>query len=476
MKKRERNWLSSWFCSIWLSFYKFFNPDSSEGSVKEILLIALPLIASQASHTILTFTDRMFLSWHSSASIAASGPASILSFAIICFFRGTGSYVSPLIAQFCGAKKSAQISKTLWQGVYLFIISSVLIVALIPVGNMIIDHSGHASDVIVQEKIYFDILMYGGGLVVLEAVFASFFSGLGRTKMIMYTWLGGAILNIIFDYILIFGKCGLPAMGIAGAGIGTALTHFIVVIAYCFVIFKKKYRRKYRIHLFWRFNTSLFVKLVRFGTPEGFHFFIDIAGFSAFLFFIGAHGKYALAASTLTIFVDMMAFMPMIGLGIATAVLTGQYIGKKKKGVALLVTSNSMKITAFYGIVIGCLFWFLPDLFINCFKGDDLDAFVQITREAKPLFRILPFFLIIDSIHIIFGAALAGAGDTKYKMYVAALSSTLVFVPGEYFILKYWDLPVVYGWWWSVLHLTIIGVIYLLRFRSQRWRKFDLIH
>lgn len=476
MKKKTKNKIILPFTMMWVSITNFISPKSSEGSVKEILAIALPLILSQASHTVLTFTDRMFLSWYSSTSIAASGPAAIFSFSIICFFRGTGSYVSTLTAQFYGAKKSSQISKVFWQGIYLVLISTLLIIALIPVGNVIIDHSGHSSAVIVQEKIYFDILMYGGGLVVLEAVLAAFFSGRGRTKVIMYTWFAGAVLNIIFDYVLIFGKLGVPEFGIAGAGIGTALAHLIVVTVYAVLIFQKKYRHKYRIHLFWRFNRELFFKLIRFGTPEGFHFFIDVAGFSAFIFFVGVHGEFALAASTLTIFVDMMAFMPMIGIGIATAVLTGQYIGKKKKDVAVRVTNNAMMITAFYGLIIGCLFWFIPDVFINCFKGNDHNAFVQITNEAKPLFRILPIFLMSDSLHILYGAALSGAGDTKFKMYVAALSAVFLYVPGEYFILKHWQHPAVYGWWWSILHLLVIGLVYMFRFRSQKWRKIDLIH
>jgi len=458
------------------NFLKTKNQLNNDGNIKEILIIALPLIASHASHTVLTFTDRMFLSWHSPASIAASGPASIFSFAIICLFKGTGAYVSTIIAQFYGAHKSSQISKTFWQGIYFSLFSTILIIALIPVGNIIIDYSGHGSEVIAEEKIYFDILMYGGGLLVLEAVMASFFSGRGQTKVIMYSWAAGAILNVLLDYILIFGKLGIPAMGIAGAGIGTALTHLAVVTAYTIIIFQKKYRRKYRIHRFWRFDNKIFLKLLKFGTPEGLHLFIDVAGFTVFIFFIGAHGEFALAASTITIFVDMLAFMPMIGIGIATAVLVGQYIGKGKKDIAVIVTNNSMKMTAVYGIIIGCLFWFIPELFINMFKGNNHTTFPHISNEALPLFRILPFFLMIDSIHIIFGAALSGAGDTKYKMYVVTLVSALIFVPGEYMILKHWQLPIVYGWWWSIFYLLILGVIYFLRFRQAKWRKIDLIH
>lgn len=451
------------------------NGNLSEGGIREILTIAFPLIISSASHTVLTFTDRMFLSWYSPSCMAASGPASILSYSIICFFMGTGVYVSALIAQFFGAKKSSQIAKTLWQGIYFGLISSVLIVLLIPVGHMLIDYSGHGSQVTILEKSYFTILMYGGGFVVIGSVLSSFFSGQGNTKIVMFVTFAGAIINILLDYILIFGKLGMPDMGIVGAGIATVLSHIIVVTIIAILIFQGKYRRKLRVHRFWQFDKKLFLKLIKFGAPEGFHYFVDIAGFSVFIFFIGSYGEIALAASNIAIFVDMLAFMPMIGIGIATSILVGQYIGKKKKHISIIVANNSMKITAIYGALIGILLWFFPGFFINIFKGSDISVFSQITSAAIPIFQILPFFLMADSLHIIFGSALSGAGDTKFKMLIASLVVAFFFVPGEFLILKGFRLPLSYGWWWSAVYLLIIGVIYLFRFRQGEWRQIDMI-
>ena len=448
---------------------------SSEGSIKEILLVAFPLIISSATHTVLTFTDRMFLSWYSPDCIAASGPASILSYTIICFFIGTGAYLNTIIAQYFGAKKRFYITKALWQGIYFGLISSVAIVMLIPVGNMLFDHSEHGKQVIILEKSYFSILMYGGGLVVIGSVFSSFFSGRGRTKPVMIITFISTVINIILDYTLIFGKFGLPALGIVGAGIATLLSHVIVLIIFAFLIFRRKYRKRFRIHRIWQFDKKIFMKLIKFGTPEGFHYFVDIAGFSVFIFFIGSYGSIALAASNIAIFVDMMAFMPMVGIGIATSILVGQYIGKNKKDVSIVITNNSMKITAIYGTFIGLLFWFFPGFFVSFFKGKDVDTFLLIRSSTIPIFHVLPFFLMADSLHIIFGSALSGAGDTKFKMMIATLLVSLLFIPGEFFILKNWKLPVSYGWWWSTLYLLVIGVIYLLRFRQGQWRNIDMI-
>lgn len=447
-----------------------------EGGPREILMIAFPLIASHASHTVLTFTDRMFLSWHSPHSIAASGPAAILSFTIICFFKGVSSYVSTLIAQNYGAKKTSRISKSLWQGLYFSAMSAVALVALIPVGNFIIRHSGHGEDVIELEIRYFSILMFGGGLVVLEGALASFFSGLGRTKVIMYIWVAGALINIGLDYILIFGKLGLPELGITGAGIATVSTQFIIAVIYFALIFQKSHRIRFRIHKLRQFNKELFFKLIKYGVPEGTRYFLDIAGFSAFLFFVGTHGDVELAASTMTIFVDMMAFMPMLGIGIATSILVGQYIGKGKKDVAVIVTKNSVKISAIYGAIIGSLFWFYPELFINIFKGDDAESFAMVSAAAIPIFKILPFFLMADALNIILGAGLSGAGDTRFKVYAALIVSICFFVPGEFLILRHWNMPVTYGWWLASVNLLILGSVYMIRFKQGKWKRIDMIY
>jgi len=451
------------------------NNNSSEGSMKEILTVAFPLIIASATHTVLTFTDRMFLSWYSADCIAASGPASILSYSFICFFIGTGTYLNTIIAQYFGAKKRFYITKSLWQGIYFGFLSSVAIVMLIPLGNMLIDHSEHCNKVIILEKSYFSLLMYGGGLVVMGSVFSSFFSGRGRTRPVMIITLISTIINIILDYFLIFGKFGLPDLGIVGAGIATLLSHIIVLIIYASLIFRKKYHKRYRIYRIRQFDKKIFMKLIKFGTPEGFHYFVDIAGFSVFIFFIGSYGSIELAASNIAIFVDMMAFMPMVGIGISTSILVGQYIGKNRKDVSMVITNNSMKITALYGMFIGLLFWFFPHFFVNFFKGKDVDTFSLITSSTIPIFHILPFFLMADSLHIIFGSALSGAGDTKFKMVIATVLVFFFFIPGEFFILKSWKLPVSYGWWWSSVYLLVTGVIYLLRFRQGQWRSIDMI-
>jgi MATE family multidrug resistance protein len=448
---------------------------SGEGNIGEILRVSLPLVVSNAFHTVLTFTDRMFLSWYSPTSIAASVPASLLSFTFVCFFLATGQYVNVLIAQFFGAKKNEDLAKSLWQGIYFTVISAFIIILFIPLGNLIIDYSGHSARVIAEEKLYFDILMLGGGLIVASAVLSSYFSGRSLTKIVMYFAIMGAILNILFNYVLIFGKLGFPSMGIRGAGIATVSASGVVVIAYVFLIFLGKDRKTVPLIRVFGFDKRIFLKLIRFGFPNGFQFFVDLATFSAFIFLIGLQGDAILAASNIVLSVNMLAFMPMTGIGMATAILVGQYMGKMKPDIVTRVTYRTLKMAFTYGVVAGIAFFFFPEFFLSFFKGENSSSFSKIQTEAIPLFKILPVFLLCDCAAIVFGSALNGVGDTRFKMWFVIAIACLLFAPGESLILGYLRLPAIYGWIFCSFYIFCFGFVFFLRFKHGKWRDIDMI-
>lgn len=449
--------------------------QTGEGSFREILKVSLPLVASTTSHTIMTFTDRMFLSWYSPAAIAASVPASLLSFTFICFFLGTGQYVNVIIAQFFGAERNEELARSLWQGIYFALMAAFIIVLCTPLGTFIIDHSGHSTQVIAEEKAYFQVLMFGGGLIVMTAVLGSYFSGRSQTKIVMYLSLMGAILNIIFNYVLIFGKLGVPSMGIRGAGIATVSASAFVVFAYIILILIGRDRHQYPVTRLIGFNKRIFVKLIRFGAPNGFQFFMDLSTFSVFIFLIGVQGDTVLAASNIVLSVDMLAFMPMVGLGQAIGILVGQCMGRRLPDIAVTVTHRALMMAVFYGVAIGIAFFFFPQFFVSFFRGEDAGSYDAIQEAAIPIFRILPAFLLCDCFANIFGGALGGVGDTRFKMWIIIALSVFLFAPGELLILGYWKLPVVYGWLFCTFYIFLFGSVLYLRFRQGKWREIDMI-
>ena len=175
-------------------------------SLKELWLLSYPLIVLMGAQMVMQFIDRMFLAWHSPEALAACVPAGLLAFTFGSLFMGLAGYTSVFISQFYAKKKTASVTLSLWQGVWLSLISAALLAALTPLGRALITSFGHELAVQKLELSYFTILNIFGGFAVTNNALGSFFSGRGNTKIPMYTALAGISLNIVLDYIFIFGS------------------------------------------------------------------------------------------------------------------------------------------------------------------------------------------------------------------------------------------------------------------------------
>ena len=133
----------------------------NEGGYRDILTIAVPLILTTGSWAIQNFIDRMFLNWYSTGAMAASMPAGMLNFTLVSLFMGTASYVSTFVAQYYGSDQNRMIGPVLWQGLYISILSGVIIMLFIPFSDAIFGRIGHEKAVQEYESVYFGILCLG---------------------------------------------------------------------------------------------------------------------------------------------------------------------------------------------------------------------------------------------------------------------------------------------------------------------------
>ena len=450
------------------------NAKDEPGSIKLLLKIALPLIITTSSQSIMQFVDRMFLAWYSADTLAACLPAGLMSFAIISFFMGTCGYTSVFVATYYGQKRYARLSVALWQGVILGLISGLIIAALTPVGSHIIMASNHDSVVKVLENQYFTILCLFGGFAIINNALAGFFTGQGKTAITMVVNLIGNVINLVLNYGLIFGKWGLPEMGIRGAAWATVIGGFCVMIMFLCIIFSPKINKKFKIGQLFGFNKEASLRLIKYGIPNGFGFFVDIFSFSVFAFFTGNIDKISLAASNIVLTLQTISFLPLLGLAISAQILMGQYVGKKQPEYGIKSTYNALKLGAVYLVLIISSFLIFSDFWLGLFAGADAgDQMMAVIKQAKPLLYLLCIFVWGDLIFLCFGDAIRGAGDTKFHMKAMVFSSVLLVI-GSYVIVDVLGLGIKAAWGWIVFYAWITGVIMLWRFLSGRWRNIDI--
>ena len=449
---------------------------SCNGGYYDVLKIAIPLILATGSYSVLHFIDRMFLTWYSPEAIAASTPAGILNFTLTSFFIGTASYVSTFVAQYFGAKQYDYIGRITWQGIYFSLIGMVVMLLFIPFSQSIFELVGHSPEVRELESVYFVILCLGSFFPIVSSAISGLFAGLGRTWTMMWVNFAATAVNIILDYVMIFGKFGFPEWGIRGAAWATVISSIVATLLFLFLMLGRGYRTEFGTWSGRGFNRWLFGRLLNFGIPAGLQFFLDLLGFTLFILLIGRIGDVELAATNIAFNINMLAFMPMIGLGIAISVLVGQNLGNEDSKLAEFSTWSGTHISFFYMLIIAILFVALPGLFLNPFGYEaDSASFKPIFDYGVVLLRFIALYCLFDTLNITFASALKGAGDTRFVMKAIVLISWLVMVIPTYLAVVVFKQHLYVAWIFATSYVVLLGFVFLIRFLRGKWKTMSVI-
>lgn len=447
---------------------------SQQTSLGELWFLSYPLIVTMAAQVIMQFVDRMFLAWYSPEALGACVPGGMLAMTFGAMFMGLASYTSVFISQFHAKNKRASVTLSLWQGVFLAILSSLILAGLTPIGKAIINGFGHAGPVRVLELKYFGLLNLFGGLAVVNNALASFFSGRGKTKIPMYAALAGNVINIVLDYILIFGKLGFPAMGIQGAAWATILGSAFIMVIFFTLIFATQTRITFKVSRLAGFYKPIFTRLVRFGLPNGFGFLMDVISFTLFTFMVGNIDTVSLQASNIVMSMQPVVFTVILGLGVGIQILISKYQGLKRPDVSVQVVKNACKIGYAYAGSIALLFFFGAPLFLHLFIPAGTANGAEIATKTWPLMKLVSFFVLGDATYLIFGEAIRGAGDTKYYMHVMISCAWLLLIPGTWLLVYKLNAPIVWVWSWLTFYAWLTALFMVYRFWRGKWKKIQV--
>ncbi|UCE06028.1 MAG: MATE family efflux transporter [bacterium] len=448
----------------------------AQSGYREVLKLAFPLILSTGSITIQQFVDRMFLTWYSPEAIAAAAPGGIVSFTLQCLFIGTAAYVNTLVAQYFGAKQYDKIAQAVWQGIYFSFVAGIFFLSYIPLAKPIFNFAGHSPEVRALEIQYFKILCVGALPVFIIAAVSGFFGGRGETKIIMWVNILATAVNIVLDYLLIFGHLGLPRLGIKGAAIATVLAAYTSATVILLTMFKSRYRMKYATLKNNKFNFLLFRRLMHFGLPNGIHFMLELFGFTLFILLVGRFGTLELAATNIAFNINHIAFMPMIGVGMAVEIIVGQRLGENQPKLARYGTYSALHMTFLYIGTIAMTYVLFPKIYLLPFAAQaDKSQFILIQRMTIILLYFVAFYSIFDTMNIIFACALKGAGDTRWVMIASVLLSWITMIIPIYLASVVYNWGLYVTWSFVTLYIVMLGIVFFLRFLGGKWESMRVI-
>lgn len=448
----------------------------SPGSYREILGVALPVITGMAAQTTMMFCDRMFLARHSVWELQAALPAGILAFTLICLFQGAAGYASTFVSQNHGAGNDRGVAVSYAQGVMLALLSAPLLLALVIPGELILRLGGHTPRVLSLETAYFRWMMVAGVGSTLNAGAASLWSGLGRTTVTMAAGIAGAALNILLDWLFIFGRFGFPEMGIEGAGLATAISSFVPAAVLISLSLRGKISREYPIRSHFRLDRAQAGKTLRYGLPSAVSVFMDVASFSVFVFLTGKMSPVEFTASNIAFGVNNLAFHPLLGFGITTTILVGRYQGARNHEMAARVTRRTLVVALLYFAAIASTFLLLPGMYMSIFRSPESDVpFDQLLATGTTLLAILCLWGGFDAVSLMLGGALRGSGDTRFVMILASCLGWLFWVPGIFLIYRRPGVTVVSLWLFTILYVALLAAGYFIRYRKGPWRTMVLV-
>ena len=446
---------------------------------REVLALALPLVVQTAFWSIMWFIDRMFLAWYSADAMAAALPAGMFFWTMICFPQGIASFVNTFVAQYHGAGRHDRIGLAVKQGIWFGWLMTPLFLVAIPLAPYLFQGAGSTPEIIRQETLYFQTLSLGAGALVISAAMSSFYTGRGLTRVVMLVDVAGSLVNIVLDWVFIFGKLGFPEMGIAGAGLATAIANWSIVLIYWLLMRRSAERCTFGLNV----NTidwGLIRRLLRFGVPSGLPLLVEAFAFTLLIKQVSAIGSAEAAATSLAFNVNAVAFVPLIGLSIAVSTLVGQKLGENRPELAARATWTALAMGLVYTTLFAVLYTGVPQLFIaaHAAQADPVD-FAPVRVLTLELLKFVALYCFFDALQIIFVGALKGAGDTRFILINTLIVSSLALLTGKVCERQFaWAQSgsQLWGWWWILTGwIFTLGMVYLARFMQGKWRSMRVI-
>jgi len=446
--------------------------DLRETSLSYILKLAAPMIITNISFTLMQFVDRYMVSRLGTDALAAVLPAGLISFLPASFGIGITTSINTFVSQSFGKKQYADCSSYCWQGIYMgifYIAAVVLIVS--PLAPGIFKLMGHTPEIIAMEVVYLRIMLYAQFAAVFIWCTSQFFMGIHRPVITMYASLVGQVVNAGANYVLIFGKLGFPAMGIAGAGWGTFIGMCVGAGIRTAFYMNGEINNKFSSRNTCRLDITKMKQLFKVGAPAGVSLMLDVAVWGlVLLWLVGLFGKGPLAATSAVFACMNISVMPVVGISTTLTAIVGKSIGKNRFDLADKQTSLCLKIGMLYMGLAGLCFFLFRDPLMHFWTSDEsvLTAGVNILVFAA-------IFQVFDAATIIYSGALRGAGDTMYLAAITAFGSLFILAGGGMLLIWLWPQGTYLGpWIAATANIIFVGVAYRLRFKSNRWKDIDI--
>lgn len=431
--------------------------------IREILRIGLPIMLGQACVIILAFADNIMIGWHSVDELAASSFVNNVMNLFILTELGFAAGMTPMIGADNGTGNIKGIGITVKNGLMTNGIIGGISIILLTIIYFCLDHFGQAPELMPYIKPYFAIIGISTLFALGFNVLKQFTDGICRPMISMTLLMIGNLLNIFGNWVLIYGKLGFPEMGLTGAGISTLVSRALILIVFAVYIFKSKkmneYARAIKDALLSRDKMKGVFKM---GYPVGIQMALESSTFTFAAVMAGWLGVIQLAAHQVVITISQLFFLMMQGLSFAVSILVSNAFGRKDLGSVREYARKGYFMTLGISATLSVLLY--------CFRYQAAGIFTdspEVSAMAVSLFFLLFAYQFGDGLQLCFANVLRGIQDVRPIMHAAFVSYYLIAIPSAY-VLGFKTSLGIHGIWLGFpIGLTLAGIFFYARYRSD---------
>jgi len=440
--------------------------QSARGGLREVAGLAWPVIVSQLSSTLMGVVDTAMVGRLGATELAAVGFSHIWTWTLFSIFIGTASGVQTFVAQRHGAGDEQGCGAWVWQA--LAVVAPAAALAALLVGAtapLWLAALGPSPELQAQALEFLPGRLIGLVGTTIAFSWASFFRGVGDTRTPMLGAVLANVVNATLGYGLIFGRLGLPQLGVAGSGAAMAVGEWSLAAFLVAAAARREVRSRYGTGPA-RPHAAALRRVLRTGLPIGGQWVLDMSAFAVFTTLVARMGDASMAASQAFISLLSLSFMQASGLSVAAATLVGRYVGAGDPAAAERSFRTALGLAGALGATVALLFLSIPETLLGLYSRDE-----AVLSLGGPLLALGAAFQLLDALGITSSGALRGAGDTRWPFLAQASLAWFVFLPAA------WLCGVTLGggltgaWTGGLVYVTGLALAFIGRFRRGAWRR-----
>ena len=395
-----------------------------------LLKLAVPIIIGQLGGIITGLADTIMVGQHSTQELAAASFVNNVLNAFIIFGTGFSFALTPLVGENFARNKKYVVAAWQKNSIVANLLLSIVLMAFLLLIYFNVGYLGQPEELLPLIKPYFAVSILSVVFVMLSNSYRQFVEAITNPSVSMWVLLSGNLLNIIGNYVLIYGKAGFPEMGLLGAGYSTLISRVFMFAAFVIVFMLKPSYRPYRkgFKRMWVLPNRL-LRITKIGIPIAFQQGLEAATFSLTAIMVGWLGSTELAAHQVVISISTISFTIYLGLGSATAIRTSFYKGVKDWA--------QVRRTSVAGVHLGVIVSTITCIVLYLLRNDISFAFSDDPKVAVIVVALLPILMLyqyVDGAQIVLANALRGLSDVKSIMWVSFVTNFLIAIPAGYIL------------------------------------------